>query len=112
MTTNDTGFRQGDVLVIPVKHIPAKAKELPSDGPRVVLAEGEATGHAHALYGGRVKMFLADEGYGGGTYIEVPKGGDALKHEEHTTHNIPAGPHEVIRQVEFDLLEGARTVAD
>jgi hypothetical protein len=110
--TEKTGFRQGDVMVIPAERIPPGAKEIADESGRVVLAEGEATGHAHALYGGRVKMFLADEGYGGGTYIDVPKGGDALKHEEHTPHHIPAGPHRVIRQVEYDLQDGVRTVAD
>lgn len=113
MSKQKTGYRQGDVMVVPAKVIPAGAAELPDDNGRVVLAHGEVTGHAHALYGGRVKMFRAgDEGGGGVRYLDVPPGGDTLRHEEHTTHRIPGGAHVVIQQREYDLLQGARNVAD
>lgn len=49
--------RQGDVLLIPVDHIPDTAKEVePAKGLPPILAYGEVTGHAHGLYG-RAKMF-------------------------------------------------------
>ena len=46
--------RQGDVLVTPVKH-PVDQNDIgklikDSDKNRIVLAYGELTGHAHALY--------------------------------------------------------------
>lgn len=41
--------RQGDVFIKAVAKIPADAKVKPRDNGRVVLAYGEATGHAHAI---------------------------------------------------------------
>ena len=41
--------RQGDVLLVPVDAIPEAAKPVARDHGRVVLAYGEATGHAHAI---------------------------------------------------------------
>ena len=40
--------RQGDVLLVAVEAVPDDAVEQPRQG-RLVLAEGEATGHAHAI---------------------------------------------------------------
>lgn len=43
-------LRQGDVLLVEVtEEIPAEAKKVERDHGRVVLAYGEATGHAHAI---------------------------------------------------------------
>ena len=45
-------FRQGDVLLVPVRpeRLPGHARPLPRDARgRLVLALGEATGHAHAV---------------------------------------------------------------
>lgn len=46
--------RQGDVLITPVAH-PVRDSDIGAlvregDGKRIVLAHGEATGHAHAFY--------------------------------------------------------------
>jgi hypothetical protein len=51
--------RQGDVLLIPVDEIPAGLKTVPRDNGRVILAYGEATGHAHAVRAD-VGLFAAD----------------------------------------------------
>jgi hypothetical protein len=45
-------IRQGDVLIVAAPHISGKipnAKEEPREDGRVVLAHGEATGHAHVI---------------------------------------------------------------
>ena len=42
-------FRQGDVLVVPVDEIPTGLKKVPREQGRLVLAHGEATGHAHVV---------------------------------------------------------------
>lgn len=42
-------IRQGDVLLSPVKSLPAGCTEVPLDKGRIVLAYGEVTGHAHAI---------------------------------------------------------------
>lgn len=44
-------IRQGDVFLRPVKSLPAGCKPIqPENGVRFVLAHGEVTGHAHAIY--------------------------------------------------------------
>lgn len=43
-------IRQGDVQLQPVDSLPAGCTEVPADGNRIVLAYGQATGHAHAIY--------------------------------------------------------------
>ena len=44
-------IRQGDVFLIPVAALPAGCKPMqPEGGRRFVLAHGEVTGHAHAIY--------------------------------------------------------------
>lgn len=44
-------YRQGDVLIIalPMPHLATKMAPAPLEDGRVVLAHGEATGHAHAI---------------------------------------------------------------
>jgi hypothetical protein len=50
-------LRQGDVLIRPVAKVPAGLKRVPLEGGRIVLAHGEATGHAHVVDG--EALFLA-----------------------------------------------------
>lgn len=57
MKTQPIQIRQGDVMLIPVPKLPAGCKPIqPEGGRRFVLAHGEVTGHAHAIY-----EFTADE---------------------------------------------------
>lgn len=103
-------FRQGDVLVRPLRSgEKITGAEVPRDNGRVVLAHGEATGHAHALGGQNVVMFR--DAKAGRAYLRIVGEGGALVHEEHTAHNLPPGDYEVVRQVEYDEGE-ARRVAD
>jgi hypothetical protein len=50
MTNKLLQLRQGDVLLQQVAALPANCTEIAPDGNRIVLAYGEATGHAHAIY--------------------------------------------------------------
>jgi len=104
-------YRQGDVLVIPVKSIPKEAAtQVPSEKGRVVLAHGEATGHHHSLLDRHVVMFR-DDGMAR-AFIKVEKD-TPLEHQEHDPINIPKGTYEVRRQVEADpFTQQARAVAD
>lgn len=50
-------IRQGDVMLIPVAKLPVGCVHIePEGGRRFVLAHGEVTGHAHAIY-----EFTSDE---------------------------------------------------
>lgn len=131
-----TIFAQGDILVIrklkpcaghPVQSSTTSPINAPrgsergeaarKDGPDpVILAEGEATGHHHALWG-RAVMFRDDamaasipsDLYIGSLKIEG--GPAALTHPEHDTIMLDEGEYEVRRQREYHAGE-ARRVQD
>jgi hypothetical protein len=74
-----------------------------------VIAQGEATGHAHTL--------VADTGVGSyrssapeldltTSYLVVRRGGVALEHEEHADLPVPLGLYRVVRQREYDPADG------
>lgn len=46
---NEGPLRQGDILLVPRRELPEGLSEIPRDRGRVVLAEGEETGHFHAI---------------------------------------------------------------
>lgn len=91
-------YRQGDVLIMAIDSIPQDAQPMTADNKqRYVLAEGEATGHAHALKNvDTVDVFtLADALFiRAGTAVEIV-------HEEHATVTLPAGLWQVVRQFEY-----------
>ena len=73
-----------------------------------VLAEGEATGHAHVATSNDVEIFGNDIE----REMNAPNGTDVV-HEEHKTMPIPAGTYDITRQREIDPDdEEARYVAD
>jgi hypothetical protein len=100
-------LRQGDVLLVPVVSIPDEDGAVVSarTARRHVLAEGEATGHAHVLVGQGVRLaewerrrrWAAPERR---RYLVV-EGSASLVHEEHLPLVVPAGVYEVRRQREY-----------
>ena len=126
-------FRQGDVLVMPIEARPAESDlELIGDeGRSIVLAHGEATGHAHAIYPDRdiaeavhsnpnpatlyrlmnVAKYCATTLTTDCMYLEA-RTRCFLRHEEHDTISFPAGHYVVIRQHEGNEMNELRRVAD
>ncbi len=103
-------FRQGDVLCVRIAKRPAKLEPIAPSERGVVLAEGEATGHAHRIKSERAALFRDPKLMA--MFLHVS--GDApvaLEHDEHTTIELPPGDYEVIRQVEYHP-EAIRQVAD
>ena len=88
------------------KHVVVQARE----AGRVVLAHGEATGHAHVIRDQRASLFrdpkLAS------IFMQV-SGDDpvALEHYEHDTIQIPPGNYRIVRQREYSP-QAFRYVAD
>ncbi|WP_405150876.1 hypothetical protein OG589_19040 [Sphaerisporangium sp. NBC_01403] len=107
-------YRQGDILIMPVaeESVPAAVRRAPS-APRdargrLVLALGEATGHAHAVVG--PGTLVRGSGQMDPDYLHLPSGGRVV-HEEHAAISLPKGWHRVQRQREY--MPGAyRVVAD
>lgn len=100
-------YRQGDVLVTPIDTIPASAKPF-AGRKRVVLAEGEATGHCHAIdfTGRKMKVFTDGEQM----YLRVLQP-VVLTHQEHAPATIEPGDYIVRRQTEV-WMDEVRNVAD
>jgi hypothetical protein len=103
-------YRQGDVLIIPVKNIPRGLEKVPREAGRAVLAHGEVTGHAHAIKDDRAALFSDPKL--AAIFMHVSGDGPvALEHDEHDTIQVPPGNYRVVRQREYS--PGAiRNVAD
>lgn len=98
--------RQGDVLLVQVKVMPKNAIRHTED-TRVVLAHGEVTGHAHAIYEpAKAKLWDA----GAERFLQVLET-VALRHEEHKPVSLEAGIYRVVIQQEYTPAE-LRNVAD
>ncbi len=92
-------YRQGDVLLKPINTLPENLNVVKPAGKRFILAEGEATGHHHAVNDIKnVAMFF--DKVNRKIYLIVKKPAD-LVHEEHDKINLPIGNYEVIRQREY-----------
>lgn len=89
-------YRHGDVIIRSVKAIPKMAKQ--EKVKKVVLAEGEVTGHSHQISEGVAKLFRFEEK----TYLRVTSKRAALTHEEHKRIDLPAGDYEVIIQRDYE----------
>ena len=104
-------FRQGDVLIVPVspEAMPQCVTAPRDERGRLVLARGEATGHAHVV-GGPGLQLLAERDDPDSLWLDVPSHG-RVTHEEHGPISLPAGRYQVVRQREY--LPGTwRMVAD
>jgi len=99
-------YRQGDVLVRPIQKLPDGVKK--SKVKRVVLAEGEVTGHCHEILDVENVELLQDAD--GNLYLDVKEPAE-LTHQEHSTITIPPGTYEIVRQREYSPEE-IRRVAD
>ena len=102
-------YRQGDVLLVPIDKLPGTAGpvNLRDEACRIILAEGEATGHAHAIASLSARLLGHDIER---RFLEVlAEGGVDLSHEEHATVHLPKGHYRVIRQREW-FYEANRSV--
>lgn len=110
-------FAQGDILLELVPDVPPSGEMLGRDADGAcVLAEGELTGHRHAIRD--AVTFFRDDGLARdippGLYVGHLKidGPDArLLHEEHAPITLPHGTYRVRRQREAEPRD-ARIVAD
>ena len=110
-------YRQGDVLIEAVKtELPNGAVEMPMIG-RVVLALGEVTGHAHAIYPTAQAQTLPAKLWDAGAerFLQVLER-CSVQHEEHAAILLEPGVYRVSKfgagtQREYSPAE-LRSVAD
>ncbi len=112
-------YRQGDVLIERIVRIPATAvPQKPST--RIILAQGEATGHHHALdtvdpadwwkAGEASTANRRPPTLAGALFVALPAGG-VVTHQEHSEIKLPAGNYRITRQREYSP-KAIRNVAD
>jgi len=101
-------YQQGDVLLERVESIPETKKAVKKINGRHILAEGEVTGHAHAVVDAGVKLFEA------GTEKFLSASEDfTVVHEEHKNITLPKGDYKIRIVKEYDHFEEeAREVRD
>jgi len=103
-------YQQGDVLIKPIV-LPSDVKKVSPKDRGYILAEGEATGHAHRIIeieSDIIEMFEKD----GQLYVKNKKP-VSIVHEEHKTIEIPQGEWKIEIVKEYDhFLEEARNVQD
>jgi hypothetical protein len=108
-------IRQGDVLLVRLEQTPEefladfgkRVDHVARQQGRLVLAEGEATGHAHVIESEEAELVLEDDelvdpGQAAQLYLLV-HGTTAvpLVHEEHAPLDVPPGAYRVVRQREY-----------
>jgi len=103
-------FRQGDVLIVPIASMPKLLEPIERESDHIILAQGELTGHAHAIKDKRATLFRDPKL--SAVFMEVT--GDApvvLEHDQHDAISIPPGTYQIVRQVEYSPA-AIRTVLD
>ena len=101
-------IRQGDVMLVrdDTIDISAAKPEKPTKG-YCVLADGEATGHAHRVAQAVAAIWVVGEAM---RVLQV-KAKTTLQHEEHSHLDLDPGLYRVVRQREYSP-EAIRNVAD
>lgn len=102
-------YQQGDVLIEEIDNIPENAKKVSPIRGRIVLAEGEMTGHAHVITDVRNNILLD---HSGDLFLHTLA--DAtVTHEEHHAIQIPPGKYKINRVQEYNHFdEEAKAVQD
>jgi hypothetical protein len=107
-------FRQGDVFLELIEDAASieVGERVPLDGGRIVLAHGEATGHAHAISdAGAILFFGNDKAANQDRFLRVLQP-VSLLHEEHAKIALAPGLYRVRRQREWTDQDEPRVVAD
>jgi hypothetical protein len=97
--------RQGDIFVEQIQQLPEPLVSAPaslySGDPVHVLAEGEATGHAHRIAAGPgIEWFIGGPGSTVG-WLRLARHA-LLEHDEHAPLPLSAGCYRVVRQRRYD----------
>jgi len=99
--------QQGDVIIKRVDVDMVDMQKIKKSTKGFILAEGEATGHAHRV-ADDIELFEKE-----GTLYINSKGGFTVEHEEHKPITIEKGTYEIGIVQEYDhFAEEARRVAD
>lgn len=100
--------RQGDVLLIPIAVDIRKLENAPKDERGLVLAEGETSGHYHAIFGKKARLMRFRDAnervvaiVDGGGEVRVVGGGSGGV-DRHTPIKLASGRYEVRVQRSYE----------
>ena len=98
MAKTEKLYQQGDVLLKARKRLPSGLKPVKRHQRGWVVAEGEATGHAHVFESTDVQLYEDDQGT---IWVKVSEPA-ALKHEEHNAQTVAPGVYraDIVREVD------------
>jgi hypothetical protein len=100
--------RQGDILIVEITGEPPRsAREIEREPGGIVLAYGEATGHAHRIRSACARLLEHDDG----RFLRIDEPVD-LTHEEHASIHLRPGVYRVVRQREYEPQRAPRWVDD
>lgn len=109
--------RQGDVLLIPVEANLRELEPAPSDPRGLVLAEGESSGHHHAVFG-RARLMRYKQSPGRLVVVADSEsevrvvGGGGGGVDRHTPISLAPGRYEVRIQRSWTSEQASRQVTD
>jgi hypothetical protein len=114
--------RQGDVFLERISDAIKAGKVIAREAGRIVLAHGEATGHAHVVENDDAVMYELEDktSVGNGVWNRLLRAlkGATLRHDcpgqaapDHGAIPLPPGEYEVIQQLTY-TPEAIRVVAD
>jgi len=95
---NAIQIRHGDVLLVQIEQLPEQASVCAPDLRGIVLAEGEATGHAHTMNAATATLYADQELNMRWVIVDKPT---PLAHQEHATIIVPPGVWRVAYQREY-----------
>jgi len=107
---NNGAYIQGDVVFLKSNQAP-EGKPVPNG----VVAEGEATGHAHRVADRKKAVVITNPNalVKWVKALDQESDGDiAIEHEEHKALNLPNEDHISMGQHEFDWAQGLRRTQD
>jgi hypothetical protein len=101
-------LQQGDVIIRSIEKIPDGVKQVSRTARGFVLAEGEATGHAHVIEDD-IEMYEKD----GVLFIKADRP-VTVKHEEHKPITLSKGIYTIglVREYDYDNEAITRRVSD
>jgi hypothetical protein len=118
MEEKQVRYQQGDVILTKVDNVPTSQYNTVDYDNKVIIAEGEGTGHHHRFELDKLEPQVAVQGWKKHwdqfpTMIQITGGSATLYHEEHNPINLPGGVYQITFVREMDHISGReRRVVD
>jgi hypothetical protein len=98
---NKNQIQHGDILIRRIGTLPDGCQEVSRRNGRIIVAEGELTGHHHTIVAEGCRLLqLKNE-----LYLEVTADQVEITHEEHKTLPIPKGVYQIGKVKEYDYIQ-------